>query len=109
MLIKNTKFAMTDWSDVPARAKDSEFGSVASQTVQSGNARVRIVEYSPGYHSDQWCERGHVVYVLEGELVTELKDGRIFTMKAGMGYHVGDQAEPHRSRTVIGAKIFVVD
>jgi quercetin dioxygenase-like cupin family protein len=109
MLIKHTKFAMTDWSKVPAEVKPGEAGTATWQTLQTGNARVRIVEYSPGYRADHWCERGHVIYVLEGELVTELKDGRTFTMKAGMGYQVGDEEEPHRSHTDVGAKMFVVD
>ena len=34
-----------------------------------------MVEYSPGYFADHWCDRGHVLYVLEGELDTELRDG----------------------------------
>jgi hypothetical protein len=38
---------------------------------------VRIVEYSPGYLADHWCEKGHVILCLEGELQTELKDGRV--------------------------------
>jgi quercetin dioxygenase-like cupin family protein len=48
-----------------------------------GNIRVRIVEYSPGYLADHWCSRGHVLLVLEGELVTELDDGRKFVLTAG--------------------------
>ena len=46
---------------------------------------------------------------LEGELDTELADGRRFTSAAGMSYHVADGAEPHRSSTRIGAKLYVVD
>ena len=41
---------------------------------------------------------------LEGELETELADGRRFTLQPGMSYHVADGAEPHRSSTRIGRK-----
>jgi quercetin dioxygenase-like cupin family protein len=58
------------------------------RTLEVGNIRVRMVEYTPGYLADHWCSRGHVLLVLEGELVTELKDGRIFTLRAGMSYQV---------------------
>ena len=68
-----------------------------------------MVEYSPGYVADHWCTRGHVLLVLEGELMTELKDGRVFKLTPGMSYQVADGAEPHRSRTEIGAKLFIVD
>ena len=109
MLIKHAKFEVTDWKKVAAEEKPGEAGSAFWRTLEAGNARVRIVEYSPGYRADHWCERGHVLYVLEGELVTELKDGRKFTLTAGMSYAVGDEEEPHRSVTEKGAKLFIVD
>jgi hypothetical protein len=46
---------------------------------------------------------------LEGELETELADGRRFTLRPGMSYHVADAAEPHRSSTQLGAKLYVID
>jgi hypothetical protein len=46
---------------------------------------------------------------LEGELHTELEDGRSFTLTAGMSYQVADHAEAHRSSTTTGAKLFIVD
>jgi hypothetical protein len=49
------------------------------------------------------------LFCLEGQLDTELADGRKFTLTAGMSYQVADQAEPHRSFTATGAKLFVVD
>jgi quercetin dioxygenase-like cupin family protein len=109
MLIKHSKFVTTDWSEIAPEEKPGETGMAFWRTIEAGNARVRIVEYSAGYRADHWCERGHVIYVLEGELVTELKDGRVFTLKPGMSYQVGDEEEPHRSKTDIGAKLFVVD
>lgn len=69
-----------------------------------------MVEYSPGYLADHWCDRGHVLLVLEGELDTELKDGRVFTLKPGTSYQVSDFGDAaHRSRTTAGAKLFIVD
>ena len=40
---------------------------------------------------------------------TELADGRTFVLKASHSYQVADGAEPHRSRTSTGAKLFIVD
>ena len=74
-----------------------------------GNIRIRMVEYTPGYLADHWCSRGHVLLVLEGELVTELSDGREFKLIPGMSYQVADDVNPHRSRTENGAKLFIVD
>ncbi len=51
-----------------------------------------------------------MLLVLEGRLMTELKDGRVFELLPGMSYHAEDDAEnPHRSWTTEGAKLFIVD
>ena len=41
--------------------------------------------------------------------VTELADGRQFVLTPGVSYQVADEAEPHRSYTPTGAKLFIVD
>lgn len=84
-------------------------GTAWWRTCQFGELRVRMVEYTPGYLADYWCVKGHVLLCLEGELHTELEDGRSFVLKPGMSYQVADGAEPHRSSTAVGAKLFIVD
>jgi hypothetical protein len=74
-----------------------------------GDIRVRMVEYSAGYKADHWCVKGHVLLCISGELHTELKDGRTFTLRPGMSYQVADNAEAHRSYTDVGARLFIVD
>ncbi len=74
-----------------------------------GGIRVRRVDYSPGYRADHWCSKGHILFCLEGELHTELQDGRTFTLVPGMSYQVADNAEAHRSSTALGARLFIVD
>ena len=109
MKIENVPFGVTDWSRVPKTEHPGETGAAYWWTIEQGNVRVRIVEYSPGYLADHWCSRGHVLYVLSGELVTELKDGRSVTLLPGQSYQVADAEEPHRSRTAAGATLFIVD
>ena len=106
-------FDTTDWATVEPTRHAGEEGVALWRTRHVGPAdnpiRVRLVDYSPGYVSDHWCEKGHVLLVLEGELETTLADGRVFTLTPGMSYQVADGAEPHRSRTAKGAKLFIVD
>ena len=109
MKITDTPFGVTDWSQVESSEHAGVTGKAVWRTRQFGNVRVRIVEYSPGYVADHWCEKGHILYCLEGRLKTELADGRVFTLTPGLSYQVGDSAEPHRSSTEIGAKLFIVD
>jgi len=102
-------FNTIDWSTVEPQEKTAEAGRVFWRTRQFGDIRVRMVEYTPGYVSDHWCVKGHVLLCLEGELHTELKDGRSFTLTPGMSYQVADNAEPHRSTSPKGATLFIVD
>jgi len=107
--MEHIPFGTTDWSGVAATTHPGETGTALWRTREFGGIRVRIVEYSPDYVADHWCSKGHILFVLEGELETELADGRSVVLKAGMSYQVADEAEPHRSRTRNGAKLFVVD
>lgn len=109
MNIENIPFMTTDWKKVLPTEHKGETGMAFWRTLEIGNVRVRMVEYTPGYLADHWCSRGHVLLVMEGNLVTELKDGRKFVMTAGMSYQVASNAEPHRSSTIGGAKLFIVD
>lgn len=103
-------FTVTDWSKVPVDVKPGETGEVRQRVFTAGDLRVRMVEYSPGYLADHWCDRGHVLFVLHGELNTELKDGRTFVLKAGHSYQVSDFGDAaHRSSTKDGATLFIVD
>jgi hypothetical protein len=58
---------------------------------------------------DHWCEKGHILLCLAGELETELADGRRFHLAPGMSYQVADGAEAHRSYSRTGAMLFIVD
>ncbi len=110
MKLPESPFTVTDWSTVPQTRHPGETGDALWRTINIGELRVRQVEYSPGYLADHWCDRGHVLYVLEGEVVSELKDGRKFTLTPGMSYQVSDFGDsPHRSFTATGVKLFIVD
>jgi hypothetical protein len=107
--ISGIPFGITDWSQLAPTEHKGERGYAHWRTRQFGTVRVRMVEYSPGYLADHWCVKGHVILCTEGELHTELEDGRAFTLTPGMSYQVADNAEPHRSHTERGATLFIVD
>ena len=109
MDMKNIPFGLTDWSTVPASEHKGDTGMALWHTQQFDTIRVRMVEYSPGYLADHWCSKGHILLCMEGELHTELKDGRKFVLTPGVSYQVADNAEPHRSYTTTGVKLFIVD
>lgn len=110
MKLPDLGFTATDWSAVPRTEHPGETGMAWWRTFTAGDLRVRMVEYSPGYLADHWCDRGHVLLVLSGEIDSELKDGRRTRLTAGMSYQVSDFGDsPHRSSTASGATLFIVD
>ena len=113
MRMTDIAFGITEWDGVePVRhAGDAGYAMWRTRSFgpQDNPVRVRMVEYSPGYEADHWCENGHILLCLEGEMDTVLADGRAFKLKPGTSYQVADGAEPHRSRSAAGAKLFIVD
>src|ERR1700761_5904389 len=109
MQMSDIPFGVTDWSQVEPTEHKGERGRSFWRTQQFGNIRVRMVEYTAGYLADHWCLKGHILLCTEGELQTELQDGRTVTLRPGMSYQVADAAEAHRSYTAVGAKLFIVD
>jgi hypothetical protein len=113
MRLSDIPFGTTDWESISPTSHAGDVGEALWRTQYFGpddnRIRVRTVEYSPGYESDHWCEKGHILLCLEGELDTKLADGRCFKLRPGMSYQVADHAEPHRSSAPKGAKLFIVD
>lgn len=109
MQMAGIPFALTDWNDIERIEHKGKTGTSYWQTQIFAEIRVRMVEYTPGYLADHWCSKGHILLCLEGQLETELKNGRKFTLMPGMSYQVADNADAHRSSTAKGAKLFIVD
>jgi hypothetical protein len=109
MKIPTLPFTVTDRAEVPqpsiSAGRDKQIAHVHDRRFACAPSRI-----SAGYISDHWCDLGHVLYVLEGELDTELRDGRTFKLRPGMSYQVSDHGDAaHRSSTQTGAKLFIVD
>lgn len=109
MKISLFPFQILDWSSIPREEHKGETGFAYWQTFMMGTIRIRKIEYSPGYKADHWCSKGHIILCLEGEMDTELDDGRILKLTEGMTYFVGDNSEVHCTSTRTGCKLFIVD
>ena len=109
MKMSDIPFGTTDWTSIEPTLHKGDSGVARWRTRQFGDIRVRLVEYSPGYVADHGCQKGHILFCVDGELGTDLADGRSFTLTPGMSYQVADGAEAHRSRTDRGARLFIVD
>ena len=102
-------FQTTNWEAVPRILKEGENGMATYRTLMFDGFRVRMVEYSAGYRANHWCKAGHIVYCIEGEMTSELRDGRTFTLRQGMSYIVSDDVSYHRSVSENGVKLMIID
>ncbi len=109
MKITEIPFGITDWTQIQPTEHRGETGVAYWRTRNFGDIRVRLVEYGPDYSADHWCDKGHILLCIEGELDTELADGRTFRLTPGISYQVADNAQRHKSMTKTGAKLFIVD
>jgi hypothetical protein len=106
---KNISFQCIDWTNVPKVEHKGETGTAVWQTLHFAGLRIRIVEYSNGYKADHWCRKGHIVHCLEGEFTSELENGESFNLKQGMTYVVSDEMSSHRSTSIDGVKVMIID
>jgi len=102
-------FETTDWSAIGTTTHPGETGVATWRTVQYGALRIRKVTYSENYKANHWCTRGHILYCLEGEMISELSDGRTFRLTAGTSYQVSDGMSAHRSTSKQGAVLLIID
>ncbi len=103
-------FTVTDWTAMPTEEHKGETGTSSWRTVQFGDIRVRMVDYSPAYRSDHWCSKGHVFLVLEGDFGIRLKSGVTHLLGPGMSFLAPDDAAgPHLGFSETGARVFIVD
>lgn len=108
-MVTDISFQTTNWDNVDAVEHPGETGTAFWKTIQYSVLRIRMVEYSPNYKADHWCEKGHIIYCIEGEMDTELADGSVHKLKAGMSYQVSDGLSSHRTSSENGVKLFIVD
>ncbi len=107
--MSNIPFQTIDWSHIEKTEHAGETGIAYWQTIQHPGLRIRLVEYSKGYIANHWCQKGHIVYCLEGEFVSELDTGEKFILTPGMSYIVSDDLSSHRSTTETGVKLLIID
>ncbi len=105
----NIPFQTIDWTGVAKTEHKGETGIAYWQTLDFEGIRLRIVEYSPNYLADHWCQKGHIVHCLEGEFVSELENGEHFKLSKGITYIVSDELSSHRSVSHNGVTLLIID
>ena len=72
-------FATLDW--------ESPMHSVRFKAHEQGRRKLRLVEFSRDFVEPDWCMKGHIGYVLEGEMNMDF-DGDIVHFAPGDGLFI---------------------
>ena len=105
----NIPFQIIDWAKIEPTEHPGDTGKAFWRTLQYPGLRVRIVEYSEGYLADHWCQKGHIVHCLKGEVITQQESGDEFLLREGMSYIVSDNLSSHRSIAKNAVTLLIVD
>ena len=100
---------LVDWQDIPSDQVKGKAGFTISKLQMMGDTKIRLVEYSANYIADHWCDKGHVLFVLEGELEIHYQNETSHLVKKGMTYLVGDDSMAHMAVSKEGAKVLIID
>ncbi|MBL0882260.1 MAG: DHCW motif cupin fold protein [Chitinophagaceae bacterium] len=109
MNIPSFSFSITDFSTIDPEIHQGLTGFAEWRILQKNDIRIRLVQYSDDYLADHWCNKGHIIFCVEGEMETELATGEKHLLKKGHLYTVGDNADAHRSYSKNGCTLFIVD
>jgi hypothetical protein len=110
MNLSSLTVGVTDWSELPESVHPGESGTATMRMRQFEDIQLRLVVYSANYVADHWCHKGHIVFVVAGQLVIEHERGAKYALTPGTSYHVPDNDGPrHRVFSEGGATIFIVD
>jgi quercetin dioxygenase-like cupin family protein len=82
------RFASMDW--------ESTAPKVRRKLHQVADRQLRVVEFGRGLEHPEWCQTGHIGYVLQGELRLEFEGGTL-EIGPGDGFVIPDgEASRHR-------------
>lgn len=109
MDISNLENVAINWEEIVAERIEGESGFVISKTKEIGAIRIRHQAFSENFKADHWCEKGHILLVLNGVLIIEFKDGSSVDVTKGNSYVLGDDVQAHKAITLAETEVFIVD
>lgn len=80
------------------------------KTFRNGSKQLRLVEFTSRFVEPDWCEKGHIGYVIEGELEIDFH-GRCVRYPQGAGVFIpSGSASKHKGRSVTPTvRLFLVE
>jgi quercetin dioxygenase-like cupin family protein len=109
MKFKNIKTQLIDWNSVePMETRGVPGVNTAKQFV-AGSFRIRLAEYSANYMTAEWCDDGHIIHCIEGEITLHFRNENNIKLNAGSSVII-NEGDSHKASTEnLSARLFVID
>lgn len=86
--------------DFDSTSWESPMNGVRSKARSRNGRRLRVVEFSQEFVEPDWCRKGHIGYVLDGEMEIDF-DGEVVRFGKGDGvFIVAGDKEKHVARVL---------
>ncbi len=75
---------------------------------RSGDKQLRLVEFTDQFVELEWCEKGHIGYVIQGELEIDFH-GHLVRYPEGSGIFIpAGSASGHKARSITPAVLLIL-
>lgn len=74
-------------------------GGVRFKSYEQGGRKLRLVEFAKEFVEPDWCTKGHIGYVLEGQMEIDF-DGKIIVFGPGDGIFI-PAGEEHKHKAEV--------
>ncbi|MBX3163535.1 MAG: DHCW motif cupin fold protein [Bacteroidetes bacterium] len=109
MEIKTLENLAINWENIPTEKANGITGFVLAKTIELPAFKIRELSFSENYEADHWCEKGHIIYVISGELIIAYNDGTHITIPTGNSLILGDNISSHKAKTKTETQILIID
>ncbi|MHC4157402.1 MAG: cupin domain-containing protein [Planctomycetota bacterium] len=89
---------------------ESPMTGVRFKAHEQGGSKLRLVEFSEDFVEPDWCRKGHIGYVLEGQMEVNF-DGKVIVFSPGDGIFI-PAGEEHKHKGMVvteAAKVVLVE
>lgn len=98
-----------NWENIQSEITHGISGHFIAKTFIHEDIKIRNIEFSADYEADHWCEKGHIIFVLSGELHMEYNEGSGTSIPQGNSLILGDNISFHKAKTYTPTHIIIID
>lgn len=93
--------------DFESMAWESPAEGVRFKAYEQGGRKLRLVEFAKEFVEPDWCRKGHIGYILEGQIEIDF-DGEVIVFGPGDGVFIPAGEEHRHKGRVLTDKVKVI-